>query len=166
MQNHNLQKLEYDTILHILASHAKTTFGKEMCQKLKPSNQIKEVALLQQETSEATSLLIRKKEIPLSEIEPTIGTMLKQIESKQTLSMQSLLHLTKVLAISRQCKLYFSQDEEQLDTASSYPTLSPLFADLYQNVSIEKEMHRCLLDENTIDDNASRRSSPYSPKHS
>ena len=145
-------KLELDKILYILSEYAVTYLGKEAILAIHPSNKKEEVAFMQKQTTEATSLLIRKGNIPLSEIaDMTIN--FKKLESNQILSPRMLLNLANLLKISRILVQYFQADED-FDT-SSFPVLSTYFQALYQNIGIENRIFSDILDENTIDDKAS-----------
>lgn len=145
-------KLELDKILYILSEYAVTYLGKEAILAIHPSNKKEEVAFMQKQTTEATSLLIRKGNIPLSEIaDMTIS--FKKLESNQILSPRMLLDLANLLKISRILVQYFQADED-FDT-SSFPVLSTYFQALYQNIGIENRIFSDILDENTIDDKAS-----------
>lgn len=63
------------------------------------------------------------------------------------------MNLATILKLSQELKDYFNKDF--LDV-SEYPILSNLFLKLYANKSITDKIFACILDENTIDDKASK----------
>ncbi len=78
---------------------------------------------------------------------------MKKLESNSTLSTQSLLNLAHIFQLSQELKDYFNKDF--LDEAE-YPILANLFSNLYTNKSVADRIFQCILDENTIDDRASK----------
>ena len=68
MQNRTLKNLEYNKIISLLSSNCVTYIGKEIAEKLLPSNNIETVQMLQTETKEACSFSLRKNSVPLSPI--------------------------------------------------------------------------------------------------
>lgn len=78
---------------------------------------------------------------------------MKKLESNSPLSAKSLLSLAHIFKLSQELKDYFNKDFLDL---SEYPILSALFSQLYANKSITDRILACILDENTIDDKASK----------
>ena len=152
MDTKYLYTLEYDKIIEILKSYCKTYIGKENMLNLKPCFHTEKVSHLLNETNEAVNLIIRKSNIPLSDI-PDISLWIKQLESSSILSAKALLEVSTILKISRELKEYFYSDES-FDTCS-FPILSELFSSLYINKGIEEKIFTIILDENIIADNAS-----------
>lgn len=150
--NNYLKKLEYNKILEKLSNYSITYLGKNMCLNLQPSNCKKNVKEMLQETEEAVNLLYRCNTPPISEIaDNTIN--LKNIESYGTLSIKSILELSNVLNISENLKKYFLTDFIDIN---NYFCLKDIFLNLYSNTSITKQISQCIIDENTIDDRASK----------
>ncbi len=145
MNNKCLEKLEYNHVLEILCSFAKTYIGKNKCKSLKPSNNAN---YLLEQTYEAYNLICRNGNIPISEID-NIDILIKNLESNFSLDACDLLKLTHILKTSRELKEYFCFDN------SDYNLISNYFSDLYINKQLEKEITDKILDENTISDNAS-----------
>ena len=152
MDTKYLYTLEYDKIIEILKSYCKTYIGKENMLNLKPCFHTEKVSHLLNETNEAVNLIIRKSNIPLSDI-PDISLWIKQLESSSILSAKALLEVATILKISRELKEYFYSDES-FDTCS-FSILSELFSSLYINKGIEEKIFTIILDENIIADNAS-----------
>ena len=152
MNTHNLEKLEYNKISEKLSLYCKTYIGKNFAENLNPSSNKEYVNTLLTETSEAINLILRKGSIPIVEI-ANISMSIKKLESNLALSAKSLLEIANILKISRELKNYFYEDENF--EISSFPLLDSIFSNLYNNLEIENSIFSCILDENTIADNAS-----------
>lgn len=150
--NNYLEKLEYNKILENLSKYAITYLGKNLCLTLLPSNNKEEVKDLLKETEEAVNLIYRCSNPPISEISDNTVNI-KTIESYGILSIKSILELSNILNISEDLKKYFFADYINIDEFSN---LKNVFSDLYSNVSITKTISNCIIDENTIDDRASK----------
>ena len=151
MQNY-LNKLEYDKILTLLSTNSKTYLGKELCLDLKPANLKDKVITLLKETDEACTLSFRKGNLPISDFED-ISLSIKNLESNISLSAKHLLDTANVLRLSRDLKEYFYKDEDF--DLSNFPILDSYFSRLYSNKTIEDKIFTCIIDENTIADDAS-----------
>ncbi len=147
----SLEKLEFNKICNILKSYTITYIGMDLAENLKPLSTKKEIEKAQKQTTEASTLLYRKGSIPVSEIED-ITPHIKKLNSNLFLSIKQLLDLKKILNISSKLKDYFSSTEIDM---SEFINLEGLFSNLYINPSIEKELEKSILDENTLSDDAS-----------
>lgn len=152
MNNYYLKKLEFYKILEILENFCSTISGKEIAFNLLPSNDKELVIRILTETEEAISLSYRNS-FPSFYDFYDITTDIKILESGTSLSTKSLLNLAYILKNAEDLRNYFNKDF--LDK-SSYPILSEYFEALYSNKSISDRILSCILDENTIDDNASK----------
>lgn len=146
-----LEKLEYYKVLEILTSHTTTYSGKALALSLLPCKNKSDALYSLQETTEAITLLYRKSNPPLFDI-PNIEEHLKILSSSGVLSCQYLLDLANILKLSRNLKEYSLSDD--VDTSSLY-AINKYFNTLYSNKSLESQIFACIVDENTIDDNAS-----------
>lgn len=63
------------------------------------------------------------------------------------------MNLAYIFKLSQELKDYFNKDFLDL---SEYPILADLFSELYANKSVTDKILACILDENTIDDKASK----------
>ena len=79
---------------------------------------------------------------------------IKQLESGSHLTCKSLLDLANIFKLSSELKEYFNKDFLNLD---EYPILSNLFSKLYTNKEIVNKIFSCIIDEETLDDKASKR---------
>ena len=146
-----LEKLEFNKICDILKSYTITYIGNSLAENLKPLNSKKEIEKAQKQTTEASILLYRKGSIPVSEIED-ITPHIKKLNSGLFLSIKQLLDLKKILNTSSNLKDYFTSTEIDM---SEFVNLDGLFNNLYINPSIEKELEKAIVDENTLSDDAS-----------
>ena len=101
----DLEKLEFDKVLNILNKYTHTYIGKELVSPLVPSTDKNIVKQLLGETTEATILILRKGNAPISQID-NITLILKKLDSSGILSAKELLSLAQILKISRELKDY------------------------------------------------------------
>ena len=152
MNTNHLEKLEYNKILEKLSNNCTTKYGKNLANKLLPSNEKSKVISLLQKTLEAINLSTRNS-FPSFYDASDITIPLKQLESMQSLNTKSLLNLANILKNAEELKSYFDKD---FITSDSFPILSDLFNMLYSNNSITSKIFSCILEENIIDDRASK----------
>ena len=152
MNKNYLNKLEYNKILDLLTNNSITYIGKDLCLNLLPSFKEAKVTKLLQETSEASNLIYRKGNLPITEIS-NIDISIKNLESSYSLNAKNLLDIAKILKLSRELKEYFYKDEDF--DLSTFPILSGYFSSLYTNLKIEENILTSILDEDNIADNAS-----------
>jgi len=152
MEINYLQKLEYYEILKNLENFCSTKMGKEIASHLLPSNSKKLVQSMLDETSEAINLVYKNLTPSFFSIS-SIDIELKHLEINNTLSAKSLLNLANIFKLSQDLKSYFDKDFIVQD---EYPILKNIFSCLYSNKSITDTIFSCILDENTIDDKASK----------
>ncbi len=94
-----LQKLEYNKILEKLASYCHLEASKKEAYELKPYTEIKNIKQKLEETTEAVNLIYRCSTPPAIEfIEDK--EEIKIIKTEGTLSLKSIINLTKILKIS------------------------------------------------------------------
>jgi len=146
-----LEKLEYNKILEKLSSYCVTYIGKKIAKDLIPSNNKDYILNKISETTEGVSVLYKASTPPFSEISD-ITIYLKILESDGTLTLKAILDLAKILKLSDSLKKYFYQD---FIDSSEFPILDSLFSELYTNESIYRRVLKCVIDENTISDDAS-----------
>lgn len=149
--NKYLEKLEYNKIIEILSSFCITYVGKDICYNLMPQSSKNVVEQMLAETREAVNLIYRNSTPPFFEIS-NIDISIKSLESSSTLSAKSILDLANVFKLCLDLKNYFDKD---FITSSDFPILSDLFDLLYTNKDVISKVFSCIIDENTIDDNAS-----------
>lgn len=150
--NNYLNKLAFNEIIEKLKSYCNTYIGKDIASLLLPSNKKEVVKNWLEETNEAISLALRASFPSFMGIKP-IDVSLKRLASSQTLNSSALLNLKNIFQLAHNLKNYISQDflEE-----NSYPLLFNLFNELYSNKSIIDSINNIIIDENTINDKASK----------
>ncbi len=152
MNTNHLEKLEYYKILEKLSNYCTTKYGKNLVVNLLPSNEKLQVTSLLQETLEGIDLSMRNS-FPSFYDASDITVSLKQLESGQNLNTKTLLNLANILKNAEELKSYFNKD---FITSDSFPILSDLFNMLYSNNSISSKIFSCILEEDVIDDRASK----------
>ena len=152
MNKKSLDKLEFHKICEILKHHSKTYIGINYINSLEPMHSKKDIEKALNQTSEASTLLYRKGQIPIYKIS-NITEHLKKLNSNMFLSSKQLLDLANILKISSDLKAYFFSSEIDM---SEFKTLHDLFNNLYTNPKIQKIIFDSIIDENTIADDASK----------
>ena len=145
-----LRTLEYDKILKRLEGLAVSPMGKEKARLVPPSSIMSDIALWQQETSEATVMLLRKGSPSFGgfrEIRP----QLKRASMSGVLSTAELMGVGEFLYVCRKIKKY----GEHVDKTEKYEKLDEYFELLAPLQSVESEITRCILSETEISDDAS-----------
>ena len=154
-------KLEYIKIIQIIEKYCNTYIGKKQCKLLKPSFDYDNVLVLLNESVEAFDLINKKGNAPIYDL-PDIEIYIKALESNQILPTSGLLSIARLLKTARELKDYYVS--EQWNTVSNSENsnlkldikyLENYFSSLYSNKDIENEVFFKILDENTINDNAS-----------
>lgn len=149
MNEKTLRMLEYKKIIDMLKRNAVTQMGKEKCDLLTPSSNIKIVTKKIKETTEAVSLLLRIGRPPLVPISD-FESLISKIKIGSTLSISELLQVASVLKNMREVKAYLESSEEyNLFIVNEY------FEALYSNLNVEKEIFRCIKSADELDDRAS-----------
>ena len=146
-----LEKLEYNKILEKLSSYCVTYIGKQTANDLIPSNNKEYILSKISETNEGVGVLYKASTPPFSEISD-ITLYLKILESDGILTLKAILDLAKILKLSDSLKKYFYQD---FIDSNDFPILDNYFSVLYTNESIFSKISKCVIDENTISDDAS-----------
>lgn len=152
MNANSLYKLEFNNVLENLSTFCNTYIGKELCLNLLPSNNKNKVINTLKETEEAVNLIYRNSAPCFTNI-ADISIYIKQLESSSTLSCKPLLDLGNIFKLSQDLKDYFNKDFLDI---FDYPILSSLFHSLYSNKNITDKIFSSIIDENTIDDKASK----------
>ena len=105
-----LQKLEYNKILEKLASYCHLEASKKEAYELKQYTEIKDIKQKLEETTEAVNLIYRCSTPPAIEfIEDK--EEIKIIKTEGTLSLKSIINLTKILKISGLLKKYINKEK-------------------------------------------------------
>lgn len=150
MNDKALRILEYHKIISLLVDKASSAPGKELCQKLTPMTDIKEIETAQQQTADAFNRLVKGGRIHFSG-NKDISFSIKSLEIGSALSAVELLKISASLACATRAKTFArtEHDEEITDSLQEY------FANLEPLTPLQNEINRCIISEEEIADDAS-----------
>lgn len=150
MNKKTLRKLEYDKIIQLLADHASSESGKRLCLELLPQTELSAIETSQEETAAAFTRIVKKGHPSFGGCIP-VESSLKRLELGASLSASELLSIGRLLDCAGQIKAYGRHDtaDEMQDCLDSY------FQRLEPVSRTAVEIRRCILDEDTIADDAS-----------
>ncbi|MDE7272584.1 MAG: endonuclease MutS2 [Lachnospiraceae bacterium] len=150
MNDKALRILEYHKIINLLVDKASSAPGKELCQKLTPMTDIKQIEDAQQQTADAFTRLVKGGRIHFSG-NKDIRFSIKSLEIGSALSAIELLKISASLACATRAKSYArtEHDEEIEDSLQAY------FANLEPLTPLQNEINRCIISEEEIADDAS-----------
>ena len=150
MNDKALRVLEYDKIISQLEKIARSEAGKKMVRNLRPSTDLEEIEILQQETSEALETSLKYGSLPISATKD-IKSSCKRLAIGGTLSILELMHIADSLRVVGRIKHYFREGEEWILSLS----ISGLFTELEPMTQLLRDIDRCIVNEETIADDAS-----------
>ncbi len=142
--------LEYNKIIDLLCEHATCQSGRELCRHLTPSQNLAEIRLAQQQTSDALTRIYQKGSLSFSGVH-NLGASLKRLEIGGVLGMEELLKVASLLEVSKRVKAYSRNEREDVKSDS----LDSLFARIEPMTPLLDEIRRCILSEDEIADDAS-----------
>lgn len=150
MNDKALRILEYHKIISLLVDKASSAPGKELCQKLTPMTDIKEIEEAQQQTADAFTRLVKGGRIHFSG-NKDISFSIRSLEIGSALSAAELLKISASLACAARAKTFArsEHDEEIADSLQEY------FANLEPLTPLQNEINRCIISEEEIADDAS-----------
>lgn len=149
MDERTLKVLEYNKIIDKLASMTLSTMGREMVENLKPSSNLAEVSIMQQETGEAVSIILRKSSVPFEGLNDIRGA-LKRADIGSTLDPGDLLRICDHLRCARRMKGLLEEDEK-----ADYSIIGDLISGLTAIKKLEDEISNCIVGEEEVSDRAS-----------
>lgn len=150
MNEKALKTLEFNKIVDKLVQLAGSGLGKELCSSILPYNNIDEIRLHQQETSDGLARILRRGSLGfygLHEIRPS----LMRLDIGSTLSAVELLHIRSVLDAILRIKSYGIHEED----SELNDSLEPYFTSLEPLTPLKNEINRCIIGENEFADDAS-----------
>lgn len=152
MNEKTLRVLEFNKIKELLIDKCESGLGKDLASKINPIIELSEIDLLQQETEEALSLIIKRGNPPLYGIH-SISYEIKRVEIGGVLNPASLIKVSDSLRVSRGLKNYIK--ETKADKVPNHPIIEELVESLRVYKNIEDEINNAIINENEISDNAS-----------
>ena len=155
MNKRSLRILEYNKILGLLAEHAGSAMAKKRCERMKPQRDIETINVLQEETRDALLRLHRQGNLSFAGL-TDVGASIKRLEVEGTLTSKELLDLAALRQVTANAKAY-GEGSDLLDATHevSYDCLTERFSSLVPLTNIATEIHRCIISENEIADDAS-----------
>lgn len=150
MNDRILRVLEFNKIIEQLNSQAATTLGKDLVSRLKPSADIDEVKMLQEETDEAAQIVRLNAAIPLGGI-VDIRASLKRSAIGGILTTGECLDISTTIYGGRQVKSFIDNLEEELPIlAGQVEQITPLR-------ELETHINSCIDDHGHVMDSASHK---------
>ncbi len=150
MNEKALNTLEYYKIIDMLCSHATSASGRELCRNLKPSADLSEIQLAQQQTSDALTRIFQKGSLSFAGTH-NLGASFKRLEIGGTLSIEELLRIASLLEVAKRARIYARSEREDVRLDS----LDEFFSAIEPLPSLLGEIRRCILSEDEIADDAS-----------
>ena len=150
MNKKTLAKLEYNKIIEQLIEHASSFSGKELCRRLKPMTDISAIRSAQDETAAAFTRIVKKGRPSFSGCNP-VNDSIRRLEIGGVLGSGELLRICKLLETAGRARAYGRHDnaDETEDCLDGY------FEQLNPVTILVNEIHRCVIDEDEISDDAS-----------
>ena len=152
MNTKSLKTLEYDKVINLLAGYATSDPGRKICRELLPYTDISEINGALSETTDAAARIREKGNLSFGDTRDLSGS-LKRLEIQASLSMPELLHISRLLSNVKRVKGYGAHEKDS--EASSLDSLEGYFNTLDDIPVLYREISRCILDEETMADDAS-----------
>ncbi len=150
MNEKALKIIEYPKIINMLALYAGSEPGRKKCMMLKPSVKLMDILNMQEQTEDALTRIYGQGSVSFSGL-TDIGLSLKRLELEGALSTKELLSIARLLDIALSVKQYGDIHTEEKTPDS----LSSMFASLTPLESLSRDIHRAILSETEIADDAS-----------
>lgn len=160
MNKKALKTLEFDKIIDKLIGLATTPLGKDLCKKLKPSIDLKEIEHNQTETSDALSMVLKKGMLSFSGTKD-IRSSLMRLEVGSVLSIEEILAVSSVLTVTLRVKSYMRQENlgnsvhNEEDGDSEENSLLHYFEGLEPLSNVNGAIKNCIISQDEISDDAS-----------
>lgn len=145
-----LFSLEFHKIRNMLSAYAVCPAAQKKLTEILPSGEITAVKALLEETTEARDILSRRGEPPI----PALSTVEDTVRRARIGAVLSCGELLRVAAVLRTAHAFLRYTDTP-DFVEKYPRLAELRENVCTDQVLEKEITAAILDENTVDDNAS-----------
>ena len=150
MNSKTLRKLEYNKIISLLADHASSETGKQLCRSLLPQTELSAIEQMQEETAAAFTRIIKKGRPSFGGCVP-VEASLKRLELGASLGSGELLSIGRLLDCAGQIKSYGRHE-----TVDEFPDCLDFYFQRLEPVTrVASEIRRCILEEDVIADDAS-----------
>ncbi len=159
MNKKALKTLEYDKIIEQLTQYADSPLGKEQCANLRPMNLLEEIVAAQQETADALSRIYARGKVSFAGLRDIRPSLLR-LDVGGSLGMPELLALARSLEIAEHAIEYAAETENREREAGDEEepqgdSLTGYFAELEGLPGFSREIHRCIISEDEMADDAS-----------
>lgn len=148
-----IKTLELDKILQTLKGFAGSDSAKAQCESLKPLSSLEKIKLAQTQTGDALSRIMRKGPLKFDGIYD-ISESLLRLEIGSVLGTGELLKIKSVLSVANAAKQYTYASADSKDVVFD-DSLSTLFEVIEPLTFVKNDIERCIIDEETIADDAS-----------
>lgn len=142
--------LEYDKIIQMLMDLAGSEAGKERAKKLSPATDLSLIHKSQEETSEALTTILKLGSLPIRGTKNISGSI-KRLAIGGSLSILELIHIADLLRVTQRIISYYKDSDDWMATLKLYH----LFSNLTPMTTLLREIDRCIINEETIADDAS-----------
>ena len=145
-----LKTLEYTKIIDMLTDKASSQPGKTLCRELVPMTDLDAITLAQTQTTDALSMLFSKGSTSFGG-NKDVSACLRSLEIGSTLSAPELLRIAALLDNTNRIKSYgrsAREEEKETSLTGYFHALEPL-------TTLANEIHRCILSEEELADDAS-----------
>ena len=150
MNSKTLRKLEYNKIISLLADHASSESGKQLCRSLLPQTELSAIEQMQEETAAAFTRIIKKGRPSFGGCVP-VEASLKRLELGASLGSGELLSIGRLQDCAGQIKSYGRHE-----TVDEFPDCLDFYFQRLEPVTrVASEIRRCILEEDVIADDAS-----------
>lgn len=152
MNDRALRILEFDKMAKKLAELTASEMGRELAEALVPEKEYSRILGLLNETSDATSFIIRRGSPPMGGIHDIRGS-LKRVGMGSMLSPGELLRVSDTLRLARNLKSYSGSADSRGEDAENI--VKGLIESLDTNKRIEDKINNAIVNEEEISDGAS-----------
>ncbi|MGL5416894.1 MAG: endonuclease MutS2 [Clostridium sp.] len=151
MNNKASVALEFDKVLDILKSYAKTTNGKRFVEKLSPYDNKYEATNVLIETNEALDIISSKGKAPFEGLRDCYEAILRAAKGG-TISIEEILYVGSMLRVVREFKEYVNFKAEGI----THEKIEDLASILVPVKRLEDEIEKAIIGEDEISDSASQ----------
>jgi DNA mismatch repair protein MutS2 len=124
-----LKKLELPRVLAMLADLCTSSLGKELVEKMKPSTELEQLVLWQQETTEAREIWRLYPNVPLGGLRDVRG-YLKRAELGASLEPDDFLSIDDTIRLGRRLRRFCLELKETYSNIQEYASQIEIFPDL------------------------------------
>lgn len=150
MNKRVLKTLEYDKIISRMAGFCFSEMGKSILEAMEPLSDPALIAEKQKETSEASSMILRRGRVPFGAFFD-VARHLQTARIGSYLNPRQLLEVSDSLRTSRRVKQYILEDALE----GRHEILDGIASGITPARHLEEEIDRCIVGEDEISDHAS-----------